>query len=429
MTYFIETEKDLNSLIDLISNTDSYWCVMWVDINKHPINNSISFICIRVMDELYVVGIDHVDIICWKLESLEKLFNVDSPKFIFEKKKVLHSLDLKGNLYDIETFHYLNEMKTIDYTSFFQNYMNVMFMNKIYEDYTPYIPVMKLVESIQELFNKYGDINTSLFGYKWFNDEYIPTLKNIEESGLNIDEDMFLNLHPKSKIHIKSGKVYTEYNPFTATGRPSNRHGGVNYAALNKKDGSRKMIHSSDKVFIHFDFDGYHPRLIGELIEYEMPETSAHEWLAEIYGTSYEEGKGITFQNLYGGIMDEYKDHPYYKKADDFIMSHWDLAQERGYIETQYRKILLSWIENVNPQKAFNYLLQAYETEKNMDKLKQIFQLINGTDIYLCLYTYDSFLFEVPKDVDKELIRQVRTILSKDGFPVSYSYGTIYQEL
>ena len=35
---------------------------------------------------------------------------------------------------------------------------------------------------------------------------------------------------------------YTEYNLYTSTGRPSNKFGGVNFAALNKEDGSRNSF-------------------------------------------------------------------------------------------------------------------------------------------------------------------------------------------
>ena len=40
----------------------------------------------------------------------------------------------------------------------------------------------------------------------------------------------------------QDGMFYSEYNLFTSTGRPSNRFGGINFAALNKKDGSRETV-------------------------------------------------------------------------------------------------------------------------------------------------------------------------------------------
>ena len=48
-------------------------------------------------------------------------------------------------------------------------------------------------------------------------------------------------------IHSKEGEVHSEYNIYTSTGRPSNRFGGTNFAALNKKDGSRKQYISRFK--------------------------------------------------------------------------------------------------------------------------------------------------------------------------------------
>ncbi len=40
-------------------------------------------------------------------------------------------------------------------------------------------------------------------------------------------------------IFTESGIEWTEYHPYTLTSRPSNNFGGINYAALNKDDGSR----------------------------------------------------------------------------------------------------------------------------------------------------------------------------------------------
>jgi len=426
----VETSEELLNLVKLVSNHDSTWFVMWTDFEKHPRNNNISFISIKVKDDFYVIGVEHVDLICFDLSDLSELFNTETDKYVFQKKKILHSLNLCGNIYDIGTYHYLNSLDTIDYDSHFEPISNKYYVNGIYDDLVKSLPIMKLTQSIQELFKQYSHIDTSIVGYEWFNEKYTPTLISLESRGLLVDEDKFLNHYgQRQKKHIKNGRVYTEYNPFTATGRPSNRHGGVNYAGLNKKDGTRSIFHSGDSVFVHFDFDGYHPRIIGELIDFELPKTSAHEYLSKIYDVDYDEGKGITFRNLYGGIEDKYKNEPFFKETDEFINKHWEQITEDGYIETLYRKILLSWVEDINPQKAFNYLLQAIETEKNIDKLNKIFDIIDGTDIYLILYTYDSFLFEVSKEVDKIKVREIYNVLTDGGYPITYSYGTTYQEL
>jgi hypothetical protein len=174
------------------------------------------------------------------------------------------------------------------------------------------------------------------------------------------------------------------------------------------------------------DYNAYHPRLIGKLIGFQMPDGNVHEWLAEQYGCDVNEGKGITFQLLYGGIDDTFRQIPYLNAVADYIDELWIKTQQNGYLQTQYRRIPLSWIEGANPQKVFNYLLQALETEMNIDKMRKILDYIKGSGIRFILYTYDSFLFDVPMDVDKSMIKDLKEIIEDGGFPIKASWGLDY---
>jgi hypothetical protein len=89
----------------------------------------------------------------------------------------------------------------------------------------------------------------------------------------------------------------------------------------------------------------------------------------------------------------------------------------------------LDWVEQANPQKVFNYLLQAFETEVNVEKMRKILDFIKGTGITLDLYTYDSFLFDVPTNVDKSLIKGLKEIIEEGGFPIKASWGKTYGNL
>jgi hypothetical protein len=104
-------------------------------------------------------------------------------------------------------------------------------------------------------------------------------------------------------------------------------------------------------------------------------------------------------------------------------------TQKRGFLQTPHRIIPLDWIEQPNPQKVFNYLLQAVETEMNVDKMKRVLDYIKGSEISFCLYTYDSFLFDVPVDVDKDMIRGLKEIIVDGGFPIKASWGLDYGKL
>jgi hypothetical protein len=258
---------------------------------------------------------------------------------------------------------------------------------------------------------------------------FIPTLSDIEQFGIRVDGKKFTDRWPQALKQLSPDNlVFTEYNPFTVTGRPSNRHGGVNYAALNKTDGSRECF-VSDGIFLQMDYNAYHPRLIGKLIKFDMPEGNVHEWLAEQYGCDVNEGKGITFRLLYGGIDDDFRQIPYLNAVADYIDNLWIEVQKKGYLQTPHREIPLEWIEQPNAQKVFNYLLQAVETEMNIEVMRKILDYIKGSGINFCLYTYDSFLFDVPTDIDKELIRGLKEIIEGSGFPVKASWGLDYGKL
>ena len=88
----------------------------------------------------------------------------------------------------------------------------------------------------------------------------------IEQSGLKIDPN-YKDIFEDYNI-TNDNFVFTEYNLMTSTLRPSNRHGGVNFAALKKDDGSRKAFISrfDDGELISCDFEAYHPRLLMDLV-------------------------------------------------------------------------------------------------------------------------------------------------------------------
>jgi hypothetical protein len=89
----------------------------------------------------------------------------------------------------------------------------------------------------------------------------------------------------------------------------------------------------------------------------------------------------------------------------------------------------LGWIEQPNAQKVFNYLLQAVETEMNVDVMRRILDYVSGNGIRFCLYTYDSFLFDVPTGIDKDIVRGLKEIIEGSGFPVKASWGLDYGKL
>jgi hypothetical protein len=427
MIRIVENIGEIDELKRILETEPSVWYPMWVDNDKHPRNTHISFIFVRTLMDRYILPHQHTDSLSLSKSLIEGILNTKGDKWVFQKKKLLQSFqNIREGLNDIDTAYFLKTGETIDYQQPLQHLVAPLLHKGYKEDVIQSIPILKLAEVIEpELRKTYRQKSKT---YNWYNDIFLPILSEIEGYGVRVDEKKFIDRWPQAQKHLKGDVVYTEYNPFTVTGRPSNRHGGVNYAALNKSDGSRDVF-VSDGIFLQMDYNAYHPRLIGKLIKFEMPDGNVHQWLADQYGCSVEESKGVTFQLLYGGIDDDFRQIPYFNAVADYIDNLWIETQKLGYLQTPHRIIPLEWIEQPNPQKVFNYLLQAVETEMNVDVMGKVLDYIKGSDIKFCLYTYDSFLFDVPTDVDKELVKGLKEIIEGSGFPVKASWGLDYGKL
>jgi len=416
----VETNKEKDQFLEYWNNEESKIIPIWKDLDRHPMNNGLSFLYVRFPNMDFILPFNHND--CERLTMDLSLST--QPKWIWDKKGFLQAEVQIKNLKDVQTSLFFERFEIYDIQSKLEVLTNFYYRLGIRDGLGKSISIMKWGEVLQGIVDEWDIKHTN----NWVDETMIPLLSDIERSGIKVDTEKFIDRWKDNRKHIATTEqgnvVYTEYNPYTITSRPSNRHGGVNFSALNKKDGSRAaFIPSDDSLFLQFDYDAYHVRIIGKLIKYKLPDTSVHQWLADQYGCDYGESKGRTFRILYGGVSDEDRKIPFFDKVDTFIRKMQEEAIKNGYIQTpKGRKIPLGWIEQPNGQKFFNYLLQATETEFNievMDKLKK-----EGLPLPI-LYTYDSFLFEFDNS-EVETIKKIKTVLESYGFPVKADWGNDY---
>ena len=259
-------------------------------------------------------------------------------------------------------------------------------------------------------------------GFDEYNNSVIPAFKSIENNGLS----------------TYNGVEYTKYNLWSITGRPSNAFGGINYAALNKEDGTREKFISrfSKGKLVEFDFDAYHLRLISKMIDYKLPDTSIHSYLGKYYfgkelitADEYNESKSVTFKILYGGVPKEFENIPFFSKVKHYIFKIWDIYKRKGYVETPIfkRKVHAENLKDrdIKPQTLFNYMIQAMETEQNVIIIKSIQEILKEYQTKLILYTYDALLFDLHPDETKLL----KIIKKEMVYPVKCKTGHNYNKM
>jgi len=289
----------------------------------------------------------------------------------------------------------------IDFLS--NKYYNVKKLNEI-------VPLSKHNEYCSDIYREMAR------AYTGENDDYmndvVKAFTSIEKNGIKVSDDICDIFDMRVKKHISNGKLYSNYNLWTTTGRPSNSFGTVNFAALPPE--KRKAIVPENNYLVEFDFDAYHLRLIADLVDYKFGETSVHEHLAEHYGCSYEESKQRTFKLLYGGIDKETREKvPFFDKVYNYINKKWNEINRYNSVSTDIykRKLIYENYQDLNQNKVFNYLIQAYETESNIKKILLIQDYLLEKKTKLVLYGYDSFLFDFSQQDGVETLKDIKSIL------------------
>jgi len=307
----------------------------------------------------------------------------------------------------------------IDFLS--NKYYNVKKINEI-------IPLCKHNEYCSDIYEK------MVKPYTGENDEYmndaIKAFTSIEKNGIKVSDDICDIFDIRVKKHISNGKLYSNYNLWTTTGRPSNSFGSVNFAALPPE--KRKGFVSENDYLVEFDFDAYHLRLIADLVDYDFGKDSVHEHLAEHYECSYEESKQRTFKLLYGGIDKETrKKVPFFDKVYDYINQRWNEINTHNQVFTDIyrRKLLFNNYDDLNRNKVFNYLIQAYETESNIKKILLIQDYLLKKRTKLVLYGYDSFLFDFSQEDGVQTLKDIKSILEKNKHYTKSKMGLNYGDM
>ncbi|MEI6423736.1 MAG: hypothetical protein WCP55_16080, partial [Lentisphaerota bacterium] len=94
-----------------------------------------------------------------------------------------------------------------------------------------------------------------------------------------------------------------------------------------------------------------------------------------------------------------------------------------------FRKIKKCHIEDPTPNKLFNYILQAFETEMAVDMLRNLLDYLKNKKTKPVLYTYDSILFDAHKEDEIFTIKGIKRMMEGKKFPVKVYVGNSYTEM
>lgn len=429
MFYIIETKEQLQKLnptkscfIDLVTLSEE----------AHPKLTSPCVIYYNDFEKGYILPLKHSEAFSLELlDILEFLKNKDKI-YLLDSKWHSYFLPLP-NIVDVNQTMLDQMGKLQDNDCFTPLHLDFYNKFKYQEEVNSIIPISKHYERCECLFEAIKPFIEKEQDLAWKN-EFHSAYKWVEENGIKIDEKLFDKyFEPNWKARsVRDGRIYTYYNLYNITSRPTNAYNGINFLAFNKDNGSRRAFIPQNDVFVEFDFDGYHLRLIANMIGLSITsEESAHVILGrqyfnkdELTAEEYEESKKITFRQLYNGIEPEYKNIELFGNVDELIQAAWSEYKRQGFLLLpNNRKIK---IENATPQKLFNYYVQCLETVNNIKKLSKLKNLLKNKKSKVVLVVYDSILVDFNKLDGRETLDSIKQVLEEDGYKVKVRVGSNY---
>jgi len=444
----IETTEDCRRFVS--ENQDGDWIVHIIpsEVDAHPATNSPCILFIRNMltGRTYYYSVNHPDsrpTATWESFVSECLMTHPNRKWALDKKGFehmlklprMHDANLAGHMLGNDIFEE-SDYNTVAHSLVSKHTNNLGRINKS-------IPLLKHVEAFDDLADDVEGLVKKFEPDAGFyaTNAVIDTLRRLEANGIFVDRELF---RQKYEVDVgPTGLAYSQYNIYTATGRPSNRFGGINYAALGVSDGTRKCFCSrwgEDGRIVVIDYSAFHPRIISHLTNYPMaPSVNIYEYLARLYfkKTTVDEidianAKRLTFRQLYGGVESKYSHIKYIANLHSYVDSQWKFFCEHGYILTPSfkRKITSKHITDPTPHKVFNYILQALEGEIAIPQIEAVMNYLQNKRTRPVLYTYDAVMYDFHKADGREVLENIKSFMSVDNrFPMKVYVGKTYHDV
>lgn len=436
MFYIIETEEQIQLLKNL-GRKGGYIEVISSNDNYHPLLTSTVAVYLRPLNhpEGYIIPISHDEGLNLSKDCVSGILREYTTLYTFDKKELMYHFVLPSVidlslLYSMTSYNRLELPRSNSTCNWYYNRFHD------FKEINAIIPISKLFEKCEE---NYKALNCILQypipnGFDFYNKTATSVFFMIERVGLRITYQSFLELFkPNNPVYsIDNNIIYTSYNLYNTTSRPTNAFNSVNFAAIPKAPEFRKAIIPQNDVFVETDYDGYHIRILCEQIGYKLTDEPAHTQLARLYfekevitEDEYIKAKQINFHAIYGKIPPEYAFLKVFVKIDEYIKMLWKQFNELGYVEDPISgKRFTQDLPDMHPQKLMNYMMQSMETSRNILVLKELLQYLQGKQTKITAYVYDAIIFDFSKEDGKETLEEIQRIMESEGkYPIKVKHG------
>src|SRR5574344_121210 len=434
MYFILETEDQLSRLervggecyIELVTTNDNFHPKLTglVGVYIRPLKepgDDIVKVRKEILGKGYIIPVCHNECASVTKERIVQILKKFSKIYILNKKNALYHLVLGANCVDLglkyAMLHYeklgvdreVGE-KTCDW--YYNRFGDRDNINQI-------IPISKLYERCEARFKKVQEVikEEEPDGFNFYNEYVTKAYFMVEETGLRVDVHNFVDKFKPTNpdFSIEGETVYTSYNLYNTTSRPTNSFNSVNFLAIPKGKDFRKCFKPQQDHFVELDFDGYHVRLVADLVGFSQlsDKEKAHKQLArmkcgkdtEFTPEEYAQVKADNFKMIYGSPSESDSKLEFSQDVQKRIKEIWEIYEKTGKFSDSIsgKTFVAKELKDMYPQKLFNYTIQCLETSRNTRVLCKVLKYLSREHYKtrVVLITYDSFLLDVAKGEER----------------------------
>jgi hypothetical protein len=429
---FVDTQDDLIQYLDFTKDKMVHIIPLIESDKQHFIKNGVLAFYVLCDNKEFIFPYKHPES-TYSDYTIQQI--LDNSVCCMYHRSILDYMGIDTtNILDLELVHYLNTGESLD----LDDVETELFYSRLHPKYGKVNTLVSIANFVKYSRSILTQANlTKAHGVQFYGDMMQLFRNNIEKNGLKVNKQLFTTMLG-TPVNLVDDLVYTKYNFFTATGRPSNRFGGINFAALPKQDETRKCFVSrfDEGKLVEIDFKAYHPHIIAYLCDYDFGNENVYEHLAKYYfdttTPSKDEiarAKEYTFNQIYGGINKKYLHIEFFAKTKAYTDLLWEQFKDKGCVVSGISgRTLLSDYETSTDTQLFNYYIQMTETELNYLYLSRLLSDLDMSNAVPILYTYDAVVFDCKKGYIDKLIEKLFAATT-EKFPISVKIGDNYKEM
>lgn len=432
MFYIVESDEQLESLLSRCKRGGCYFNLVRSNDYFHPALTFLVAAYFRPLSdkEGYIVPLYHEEGLNRELKDVQEILNSSPITYVLDKKSLLYHVRLTRRCVDLNMLEAMTRFQKLDINTHKVSTYN-WYYNRYggWENLNRLIPLSKLFEQEEEI---YSQIKNKIVppeefppGFNFYNEDATKLYFLVEQNGIKVDVQGFLEKFKPTNpdFSIRYERVYTNYNLYNTTSRPTNSFNAVNFLAIPHSVEARRVFKPSPgNLFVELDWDAYHVRLVADQIGYSKlnPQESGHLQLARQYfgkqdisPEEYGKAKQSNFQAIYGSVPEEYKHLEYFKGVQKYIDDLWRVySKEKAVANPLSGKLFTKELKEMRPSKLMNYMVQSLETARNVLVLKKVLRYLSSKKSKLVLITYDSFLLDWNQS-EPEVLSDVKDLMEE----------------